>query len=406
MKLALVSGEFPPMQGGVGDYTHQMALEFAHRGIDVRVVTSPPQRNPGSSPPSAQHSGQPYALTYTRFPSWRSLSDIHALTRECDIVHIQYQAAAYGLTPPIHLLPRYLRWRQPRRVVVVTFHDLRVPYLFPKAGALRWWSILYLAASCHAVVVTNQEDLLTLQSAKGFRDAVSHAPIGIQPFTPTLIPIGSNIDAEPPVIADREATRASLGVAGDETLLCYFGFLNASKGGETLVQVLGELVRAGCPTRLLMLGGETGASDPSNIAFAQNVKGLIARLGLDERVTWTGYRPAAEVTALWHASDIALLPYTDGASLRRGTLMAALAHAMPIVSTCPKVAVPQLRDGENIALAPAADVKALARRVLALAGSPAQRDCLSQGAALLAREFTWPSIVNRHLELYARLLVH
>ena len=83
---------------------------------------------------------------------------------------------------------------------------------------------------------------------------------------------------------------------------------------------------------------------------------------------------------------------------------AIVAHALPIVSTCPQVAVPQLRDGENIALAPAGDVQALARRVLALASSSVQRAQLSQGAERLAQEFIWPRIVDQHLELYARLL--
>ena len=50
---------------------------------------------------------------------------------------------------------------------------------------------------------------------------------------------------------------------------------------------------------------------------------LLGALGLSERVIWAGYRPASEVTALWSASDIAVLPYTDGVSLRRGTLMAS-----------------------------------------------------------------------------------
>ncbi|MCA1554184.1 MAG: glycosyltransferase family 4 protein, partial [Chloroflexi bacterium] len=188
----------------------------------------------------------------------------------------------------------------------------------------------------------------------------------------------------------------------DEILLCYFGFLNTSKGGEILATVLANVIRAGYNARLLMLGGEHGASDPTNVRYAQRVRALLTELGVAERVIWAGYRPPDEVTALWRASDIAVLPYADGASLRRGTLMAALAHAMPIVSTTPRMPIEQLRHGGNILLAPN-DAAALAQQVITLVEQPDLCAKLSQGAATLAREFTWARIADQHLELYRAL---
>lgn len=388
MKLAIISGEFPPDQGGVGDYSCELAAEFARRGVEVRVITKVA---------AGQMAGSTYTLHHAPLHSWRGLPAAHALARGCDIVHVQYQAAAYGMTAPIHLLPRYLRARDARRPVLLTFHDLRVPYLFPKAGSLRGRAVLYLARSSSAVIVTNQEDLETL--ATEFR----HLSTSARPEL-LLIPIGSNIDAQAPATMDRGLARASLGVAADELLLCYFGFLNASKGGETLMRVLARVASTGRKVRLLMLGGELGTSDPTNASYAGHVKALISQLGLDRIVIWAGYRPPSEVTAFWAASDIAVLPYVDGASLRRGTLMAALAHALPIVTTTPRCPVSQFHDGENIALAPADDVEALANQVIALSDSPPLREKLSRGAALAAQEFAWPRIVDRHLELYRTLL--
>jgi glycosyltransferase involved in cell wall biosynthesis len=391
MKLALVSGEFPPRQGGVGDYTRELAAEFVRRGLGVQIITGMAAGR--VAPPPGDASIPSYTVCHARLESFRSLTAVHELVRALDIVHVQYQAAAYGMTAPIHFLPRFLRARDPRRPVAVTFHDLRVPYLFPKAGSLRRRAVMFLARSCPAVVVTNQEDWQAINAE--FQDLSG-------PVRPELvmIPIGSNIDANAPASMNREAARVSLGVAPDEVLLCYFGFLNASKGGETLVRILAQAVRAGCKARLLMLGGEIGASDPTNACYARQVKTLVSELGLDARVIWAGYRPPADVTAFWGASDIAVLPYVDGASLRRGTLMAALAHAMPIVTTTPRLPIPQFRAGENIALAPAEDVEALALQVITLSEAPLLRERLSRGAAQMAQEFTWPRIVDRHLELY------
>jgi glycosyltransferase involved in cell wall biosynthesis len=123
-------------------------------------------------------------------------------------------------------------------------------------------------------------------------------------------------------------------------------------------------------------------------------------LGVSQRVIWSGYRPPDEVSALWQASDIAVLPYADGASLRRGTLLAAFAHGLPVVSTTPRVAVEQLRDGENILLAAPGDDRALAEQVIALINSPELRAKLSQGALRLAEEFSWSRIADQHLALY------
>ena len=39
MKIGLVTGEYPPMKGGVGDYTRAIAVSLSERGHSVRVIT-------------------------------------------------------------------------------------------------------------------------------------------------------------------------------------------------------------------------------------------------------------------------------------------------------------------------------------------------------------------------------
>jgi glycogen synthase len=40
MRICLVTGEYPPQQGGVGDYTHELATALAALGADVTVLTN------------------------------------------------------------------------------------------------------------------------------------------------------------------------------------------------------------------------------------------------------------------------------------------------------------------------------------------------------------------------------
>jgi glycosyltransferase involved in cell wall biosynthesis len=355
-----------------------------------------------------------------------------------DVLHIQYQAAAFDLGGWVNWLPWWLRRRQIRPRMVVTFHDLRVPYIFPKAGRLRWLSILTLARYCDAVIVTNVEDEQRLRRVVGRResggageqgsrgageqgsrgagergskgarergsDQAANGLIG-KAGGPWLarIPLGSNVDVQPPPGYVREEWRVRLGIGGQTLVLAYFGFLNESKGGEELVLALERLVGQGYDARLLMIGGQVGDVDPTNQAYAERVRGLIRTHGLAERVHWTGYTSAEEVSANLLAADVIVMPYRDGASFRRTTFIAALSHGRPVVTTHPAVPLAELRDGENALLVPARDVAALVDAIARLAQDEQLQARLSAGAEALGREFDWPAITRQTLDLYRGL---
>ena len=395
-RVLLISGEYPPMEGGVADFTHLLGKELVALGAEVHVLTSTraaPGGEGGRSAPTASQSSCGLCC-HPLMSSWRwwpLYATVGRLCRELnpDIVNIQYQTAAYGMHPAINFLPWVFRMSR-RCAFVVTFHDLLVPYLFPKAGRMRWGVNLALARACQGVIVTNVQDQERLSA---------------YPWMPRLelIPIGSNIPCVPPSDYDRALWRRRWGVDEDTLLLCYFGFLNASKGGEELIAALDILWRSGRRTSLLMIGGTVGASDPTNRAYLEAVKRSIRERGLEERVIWTGYTPPEEVSASFLSADICVLPYRDGASFRRGSFMAALAHGMPIVTTWPQGSVPQLRDGENVLLVPPQDPQALGAAILRLADDVALRRRLQAGARALAAEFDWRRIAARTLEVYHAL---
>ncbi|HDN80956.1 MAG TPA: glycosyltransferase family 1 protein [Chloroflexi bacterium] len=390
MKTCLISGEFPPMQGGVGDYTKELGLALASEGVEVCVITS---TKADANFPSLK------VLPIIKKWNWRSWGSIIKVIEQekPQVVHIQYQAAAYGMHPAINFLPWRLRLMNSRPRIVTTFHDLRVPYLFPKAGVLRRWVVMAMARGCDAVIVTNVEDLLTLRQ---------HIERNRLLPKPALhhIPIGSNIKPLPPPNYNRDAWRARWGVSKEDFLLSYFGFLNETKGGETLIKALFQLVENGYPTKLLMVGGQVGASDPTNVEYARRIKALVEELGLEKRVMWTGYTPPEEVSANLMASDVCVLPYKDGVSLRRGSLHAALIHCLPVISTFPRVPVKEFVNGQNILLIPPNDPNALAEAVIALYKDPALRERLGRGACELAKEFGWEGIAKDTLEVYESML--
>lgn len=370
------------MQGGVGDYTAILCRHLHRQGVETTVVTTKLPAPEDSAPPASR---------VVQSWGWRSWPTLDLASRDADVAHIQYQTAAYGLHPAINLWPWWLRRKQWRPRLVVTFHDLRVPYLFPKAGRVRWWVTLALARGSDAVIVTNAADERRLRES-GLGARVHH------------IPLGNNIPGAPPAGYDRQAWRARLAVGEDECLLVHFGFLNSSKGCETLVEAVAQLRQAGAPVRLLMVGGRTGDADPTNVAYARQIEARMAGAGIDQAVIWTDFAAADEVSGHLLAGDVAVLPYRDGVSFRRTTLITALAHALPVVTTRPAQAIPTLRNGENVVLVPADDAAALARAIAGLCADDDMRRCLAEGARDLGRLFDWENIAGRTASLYRSIL--
>jgi glycosyltransferase involved in cell wall biosynthesis len=370
------------MQGGVGDYTREMGLALRDLSCEVHVATS---TTGGPVPGLTVHP----EIERWNWGSWGRLLALIRRTKP-DVVHVQYQAAAYAMHPAINLWPRRLRLtgaRRPRSAV--TFHDLKVPYLFPKAGRLRRWVVNELARSSDAAITTNREDFENLKPELT--------------VPPTIIPIGSNIAPSLPAGYNRDQERARWGAGPDDLLLCFFGFVNDRKGVDTLLHALHLLdsrpPRTGNP-QLLFVGGQTGASDPTNVAYLAQIEALIGQLGLAHRVHWTGFVPTEQVTASFLASDLCVLPFRDGVSFLHGTLHAALAHGMPILTTQPRVLLPELVNQENVFLVPAEDPQALAEAISLLAADPDLRQRLSAGAQTLSERFRWDKIAAETLALY------
>lgn len=385
MRIGLITGEYPPMHGGVGDFTRELARALTELGHQVVVITSSKVKAPAIDAPIPVEAIVP---RWTR-ACWRIVAEA-ARRLHLDVLNVQYEPAAYSMQVGINLFPWWYK-RQPGHVpVVTTFHDLLVPYLFPKAGPLRWKVVQLLARRSDAVILTNEEDRLK----------AAHSSFAAPVSNLHIVPIGSNIHPSLPPDFDRGRERAKWGAGENDWLVAYFGFLNMSKGGLTLMRALGLLVNDGLPARLLLIGGRTGSSDPTNAQYAAEVDRALSPLGLREQVRHTGYLDPMQVSAAMSAADVMALPYADGVSFRRGSLMAALMHGKAIVTTRPRVSIPELIDGENCLLVSPEDAGALAGGIRRAIAEPGLRARLEDGARVLAEKFTWDKIAVRTADVY------
>lgn len=402
MKLAFLTGEYPPMQGGIADYTANLATHLSQQQIKPAIMISRrwltirqrwlKQQAVADSPNTASHSIKPYLLPDWGWRCWLYIG--HYLNYyQPDILHIQYQAAMYDLGGWVNWLPWYLKLRRWPIKIITTYHDLRIPYIFPKAGSLRWSSVLALARYSDAVICTNREDWQILSQHVG-------------QLTGDHIPLGSNLDPQPPDGFNRQVWRQQYQADENCLLLAHFGFLNESKGAAELIISVATLRQQGLDVRLVFVGADIGDADPTNVAYANRVRQLIGDHQLEPVIHFTGYIDSAGVSANLLAADAVVLPYQDGVSFRRTTLIVALRHGCPVVSTQPTAPtlVPEIRPGENMLLAPPNDPASLARTIATLNHNHTLRHQLSAGSKQLGQLFEWPHIATKTVALYRKVL--
>lgn len=362
MRIGWITGEYPPMQGGVGAYTQILANHVRDLGHACFIFTDH----------RAAASDERMPVT-ARVQTWSASALIAAKrwarAHQLDVISLQYQTAAYGMSPFIHFAPELLR----PFPVVTTFHDLRYPYLFPKSGALRPWIVRRLARASAAVIVTNDEDCAALAAHQ---------------IASTTIPIGSNIDP-----AGSQARPRS----DSDFVIAFFGLINDSKGLDLLLASVRFLIDQGIPAKLWLIGAVAGSSDPSNIDYAKEIDTLIDQLALRPHIHQTGFVDDAEVAAYLRAADVVALPFKDGASLRRGSLMAALTCGTAIVTTAPAQPISALADAVSFCQ-PTAD--SLTDALHSLYGDPDQRARLRSSASRAARQFDWHQIAQHTVAVF------
>jgi glycosyltransferase involved in cell wall biosynthesis len=187
------------------------------------------------------------------------------------------------------------------------------------------------------------------------------------------LPVPANI----PVVADSvrvNEVRARLAPRG--FLLGHFGTysrLVVDLLDPVVVQLLRDV--ASLSVVLIGRGGETYRQ-----ALAKRHPDLA------ERVVATGALRDAALSFHLQACDLLLQPYPDGVSTRRGSLMAALAHGRPVVSTSGLLTEPFWADCNSVALAPVTIPSRLSELTVRLVGDATERNRLAEAGLHLYRE--------------------
>ncbi len=168
-----------------------------------------------------------------------------------------------------------------------------------------------------------------------------------------------------------------------ERHLVFLGRFNPQKNADFLIEALSRVKDQ--PWKLTMIGD--GPVMPK-------VRDLIARHGLQERVTCTGWLKSPEVDAILAGADILCMP-----SLSEGMPVAAieaLRRGLAIVASDIPGVLDVVDSGKNGFLVPVNDAGAFADRLRLLCTSDAELAAMRQASWQKAQEFELGAIVDEY----------
>ncbi|GLZ46107.1 hypothetical protein Acsp06_22920 [Actinomycetospora sp. NBRC 106375] len=375
LRVALVHGRADPAHDGVADYTCHLADALDRHGVDVVDVPVDPGLR-----------GLLRAARYLR-------------SSRADVAHVQFAPSGFGFSGAPGLLGDLVDMP-----LVTTLHEYG--WWTCGRGVPDWvWSYLErrrladretgrLVPRSAAVLTTNGEHAAALRARTGV-DA------GRAPLLPNVA-----VDRDAP---DRAVTRRALGVPADAELVVFFGFVHPVKGLRHLVDAVARLAAERPALHLLVLGGFTSLALPADeaAAFRDELTAHIAAAGAEDRVTVTGHRPAGEVSAALQAADVAAFPFTAGATLKSGALLAALDHGLPTLVTRRPDAPddPELVDGETVVVArQVRDADVLVDGLRRLLADDDLRARVAAGGHALVHGRDWDGLAADHVATYEEIV--
>ncbi|KHK01388.1 glycosyltransferase family 4 protein [Desulfovibrio sp. TomC] len=384
LHLLLLNYEYPPIGGGAGNATANMARELASLGHRVRVVT-------------AAFAGQAKREVVDGYELWR-VAAVRRHADHCSPLEMLTFLASAGLALPV-------MQRQFKADACICFFGIPcgpaawllkvlcgVPYVvslrggdvpgfqpYDLAGYHRVTSPLIRFLWRHAAqVVANSRGLAGLA-----RQSAGETPI-------LMIPNGVDTERFRPAGESGAAGAVGESGAAGPVRLVFVGRVVRQKGLDVLLDALSRLP-AELDYRLTIVG-----DGPLRPELAERAAGL----GLADRVAFAGWAAREAMPGLLGGADLFVFPSRDEGM--PNAVLEAMASGLPVVATRISGNEELVGDGETGFLVPPDDAPALAHALARLLADPGL--CRRMGAAgreRVVREYSWQSVAERYAALCA-----
>ena len=262
----------------------------------------------------------------------------------------------------------------------------RVPFVF-HARSSRAYSdhgVLdhYVCANA-THIVANSEFTADTFGKWSKKTSVIYSPIDLEQFDATT--------------ADGTGVREELDV-GDEPLVGVVGRLTPRKRQTDLVRAVPDIVKTYPEAQFLLIGGEYEGLDGS---YVDELRSLVERLDVSDRVTFTGYRE--DIQDVMDALDVMVLPSLKEPLGR--VVIEALLLETPVVATDAGGIPEIISHGKTGLLVPELDPEAISDAVLRLLNEPeTARELASVGRERVRQTFSADTITRQEETLYREIL--
>jgi glycosyltransferase involved in cell wall biosynthesis len=361
MRVLIVTGSFPPMRCGVGDYCQNLAEALAaNPDVHVGVLTSTSGVAQGSRGnieifPVMEKWGLGEALRFIRIiRRWSP-----------DIVHVQYPTQGYGngLLPSVLPIISFLMGKG----IVQTWHE--------------WYARRDAAKLFFKSVVPGQLIFVRPQYEKTLHP---HLRWALWNKKAVFIPNASSIPRVPLSEQTRDAIRKRY-VKKQKRLIVFFGFLYPHKGVELLFDI------ADCSSDQIVIAGEVDAQ-------SQYCREIIKRASTEEwlgKVTVTGFLPVVDVAELLAVADAVILPFRTGGGEWNTSIHGAVVNGAFVITT--SLTQRGYDSKRNIFFAEVGNVEEMRSALASYAGKRREYD-----ADIDVDE--WTKIGNQHHSLYESII--
>jgi glycosyltransferase involved in cell wall biosynthesis len=360
MRILYISGAFPPMKCGVGDYTAILIekislLANVEVGLITNIIDQPLNKN----------------YNFEIFPivkNWNIL-DIFNIQKTInlwkpDLVHIQYPTKGYGRKIAVHFLPMILQLK--KIPVIETWHE---PLSWK--GCFRYLPNIFSNGEL-IVVEPNYIDLIPFwfQWAINFKH-------------PQFIPVASNI---PLTIIGNISELSMLRSKFDglkHNIIAYFGFASPAKGIEYIFQIANPDI-----DRIVLIC----EIDSSN-SYHKYILNIINQEPWTGKVFVTGFLNDKEVGSILSSADAVVIPFIKGLSLRNASFLAAKTQGSFILTTSNSQHGYNAK--ENVYYSYPRDIVDMKESLRLYSGKhiPPQTDPLHN----------WDYIIDKHLSIYYKV---
>jgi glycosyltransferase involved in cell wall biosynthesis len=207
---------------------------------------------------------------------------------------------------------------------------------------------------------------------------------------------GLDTDRFSPGNARRAEVRREFGISDNTLLIGFVGRFSPGKGHEEFLRAAQQLSEKYDQVQFLIVGEASFGEEK----YARTIKEMCSTLGLDQRVTFAGYR--SDIPDVMAAFDIFAFP-SHAESFGLG-LIEAMAMERPVVATRKDGTLDIVVDGETGYFVPARDVPALASALARLIDDADLREKMGKAGRRRVEElFSQNGQVRRLEKLYINL---